>query len=90
MHIYERCLEVNPLESQQEKNNDDIYHRSRASWKQESSNFCGKRLFDAIEFDTEHELSIKCDNKQTIDLLMNGESRFKIKAQAYRCTPLLA
>jgi hypothetical protein len=48
VHIYERCLEVNPLESQQEKNNDDIYHRSRASWKQESSNFCGKRLFDAI------------------------------------------
>ena len=41
--------------------------------------FWWKRLFDAIGFDPEHELSIKCDNKQTIDLLTNEESRFKTK-----------
>ena len=36
-------------------------------------------MFDAIGFDPEHELSIKCDNQQTIDLLTNEESRFKTK-----------
>ena len=41
--------------------------------------FWWKRLFDAIGFDPEHDLSIKCDNQQKIDLLTNEKSRFKTK-----------
>jgi reverse transcriptase-like protein len=53
--------------------------------------FWWKRLFNAIGFDPEHELSIKCDNKQTIDLLTNEEIiTLQDKAQAYRHTPSLA
>lgn len=38
-----------------------------------------KRLFDTIEFNPEHDLSIKCDNAQTIDLLEKEDPQLRTK-----------
>lgn len=41
--------------------------------------FVWKRLFNAIEFDPEHMLSLKCDNRQTIRLLTREDPQFHTK-----------
>ena len=38
-----------------------------------------KRLFDTIDFNPEHELSIKCDNAQTINLLSKEDPQLRTK-----------
>jgi hypothetical protein len=41
--------------------------------------FWWKRLFESVGFDPEHNVSIACDNKQTIDLLIKPEPQLRTK-----------
>jgi IS30 family transposase len=41
--------------------------------------FWWKRLFNAIGLDLGHDMSIQCDNSQTVDLLVKEESPFRTK-----------
>jgi hypothetical protein len=41
--------------------------------------FWWKRLFNAIDFDPEHNISIQCDNRQTIGLLTKEDPMFRTK-----------
>ncbi|CEL02103.1 hypothetical protein ASPCAL03275 [Aspergillus calidoustus] len=43
------------------------------------SMFWWKRLFEAIEFDPEHQISILCDNQQTINLLTKEDPQIRTK-----------
>lgn len=43
------------------------------------STFWWKRLFESIEFDPEHQISILCDNQQTINLLTKEDPQIRTK-----------
>ena len=44
-----------------------------------NSFFWWKRLFDSIEFNPEHDLSIRCDNDQTLGLLSKEDPQLRTK-----------
>jgi hypothetical protein len=53
------------------------------------STFWWKRLFEAIEFGPEHQISIICDNQQTINLLTKEDPQIRTKLRHVEATKRL-